>query len=100
MPEPHILLSVEAGTDCGTPPLIAAWRPGAWPRPAESTQPITTSSTSPPSMPARDRVSRIAAAPSVTAVSFFNSPWKLPMGVRAAAAMTIGSLDEIMTNSS
>ena len=46
MPEPHILLMVVAGTPCGMPAPSAAWRAGAWPRPAGSTQPMMTSCTS------------------------------------------------------
>ena len=54
MPEPHILLTVVQGTDCGSPAPIEAWRAGAWPCPAGSTQPISTSLTSSASMPARE----------------------------------------------
>ena len=45
MPEPHILLTVVAGTLSAMPAPTAAWRAGAWPRPAGSTQPKITSST-------------------------------------------------------
>ena len=44
MPEPHILLTVVAGTLMAMPAATAAWRAGAWPRPAGSTQPKMTSS--------------------------------------------------------
>ena len=40
MPDPQTLLTVVAWTDLGRPALIAAWRAGAWPRPAGSTQPM------------------------------------------------------------
>ena len=40
MPEPHILFTVVASTWLGSPALSAAWRAGAWPRPAGSTQPM------------------------------------------------------------
>ena len=40
MPEPHILLTVVASTDVGRPAPRAAWRAGAWPSPADSTQPM------------------------------------------------------------
>ena len=46
MPEPHILLSVVAGTASGRPAAKPACRAGAWPWPAGSTQPIRSSSTS------------------------------------------------------
>ena len=40
MPLPHTLLTVVACTEVGKPALIAAWRAGAWPSPAGSTQPM------------------------------------------------------------
>ena len=40
MPEPHILLMVTASVDLGRPAPSAAWRAGAWPRPAGRTQPM------------------------------------------------------------
>ena len=43
MPEPHILLTVVQPADSGRPPPRAAWRAGAWPWPAGSTQPKMTS---------------------------------------------------------
>jgi hypothetical protein len=42
-PEPHTLLTVVLGTECGMPAKIAAWRAGAWPMPADSTLPMNTS---------------------------------------------------------
>ena len=45
MPEPHILLMVTAPVETGSPAARAACRAGAWPSPAESTQPKRTSST-------------------------------------------------------
>ncbi len=42
-PEPQTLLMVIAGTDCGSPLLITAWRAGFWPVPACSTWPRMTS---------------------------------------------------------
>src|SRR5262245_60275595 len=53
MPDPHILLTVVHGTDCGKPAPIEAWRAGAWPWPAGSTQPISPSLTAPGSTGAR-----------------------------------------------
>src|SRR6185437_2944836 len=99
MPEPHILLIVVAGTSNGTPAKTAAWRAGAWPRPAGNTQPITVSSMSAAGIPERLTASPIAAAPSWGAASAESSPWKPPMGVRAPASMTISctamSLDSL-----
>ena len=55
MPEPHILFTVVAPADSGSPAPSAAWRAGAWPCPAGSTQPKNTSSTASAAMPgARD----------------------------------------------
>src|ERR1017187_5447994 len=74
MPEPQTLLMVVAGTRVGTPAPIAAWRAGAWPTPAGSTQPSSTSSTCSPRMPLRSSAPRTAAAPSCGAVSAFRTP--------------------------
>ena len=68
MPEPHILLIVVAPAASGRPAPSAAWRAGAWPRPAGSTQPITISSTLSAATPARSTARpEIAAAPSAGA---------------------------------
>ena len=91
MPEPHILLTVVHGTDCGRPAPIEACRAGAWPRPAGSTQPISTSLTSSGFTPARSTAALIAALPSCGAVSGASTPWKPPMAVRAMPTMTIAS---------
>ena len=42
-------------------------------------------------MPARSTAALIATAPSSLAASDAKSPWKPPIGVRAAPTMTIGS---------
>ena len=91
MPEPHILLTVVAGTDCARPAASAAWRAGAWPRPAGSTQPKITSSIASPLTPASASAARAAAAPSCGAVTADSAPWKLPIGVRRAERITIFS---------
>ena len=64
MPEPHTLLIVVPARRTEGRHRRAAWRAGAWPRPAGSTQPIRVSSMSPGVMPARLTASPIAAAPS------------------------------------
>src|SRR2546429_89734 len=46
MPEPHILLTVVQPVPSGSPAPSEAWRAGAWPCPAGSTQPMITSLTS------------------------------------------------------
>jgi hypothetical protein len=40
MPEPHILFTVVASICFPSPAFSAAWRAGAWPSPAGSTQPM------------------------------------------------------------
>jgi hypothetical protein len=42
MPDPHTLLTVDAGTVSPSPPANPACRAGAWPTPAGNTQPIST----------------------------------------------------------
>ena len=92
MPEPHILDSVTAPTDCGNPAPSTAWRAGAWPWPAIRQLPIRASLTASPLMPARSTAARIATAPSWCAASTLKSPSKPPIGVRAAETMTMGSV--------
>ena len=96
MPEPHILLTVVQGTSSGSPAPREAWRAGAWPMPAGSTQPINTSLTSSALTPARESEALIAAAPSSGAGMLAKVPWNPPIGVRAAATMTIGSSFEVL----
>jgi len=86
MPEPHILLSVVAGTSSPRPASNPAWRAGACPCPAGSTQPMSTSSTV--RAPAASSAARIAAPPRRAAGTPSKSPWKPPIGVRAAPAIT------------
>ena len=67
MPEPQTLLTVTASAELGRPAPIAAWRAGAWPRPADSTLPMNTLSTCSPVMPARSTAALTAVAPSSVA---------------------------------
>ena len=60
MPEPHILFTVVAGVVLSSPAPSAAWRAGAWPWPAGSTQPKIRSSTSPGLTPACSTAALIA----------------------------------------
>src|SRR6185437_4583416 len=90
--EPHILLTVVHGVDNGRPAFSDACRAGACPWPAGSTQPKIVRSTSAGSMPARSTAALMATAPRSLAASDAKSPWKPAIGVRAAPAMTIGSL--------
>src|ERR1017187_9707262 len=91
MAEPHILLTVVAGTLAGNPAPSAAWRAGAWPIPADRTQPMMTSSTSAPATPESTSAALMAAEPSCGAVTVAKAPWKAPTGVRRAAKITTGS---------
>src|SRR5467141_855550 len=91
IPEPHILFTVVQPAASGRPAPREAWRAGAWPCPAGSTQPMITSCTSAGLILARSTAARIAAAPSSGAAKPFNSPRKAPIGVLAAETMTIGS---------
>ena len=91
IPEPQTLFRVAQGVASERPAPRAAWRAGAWPRPAGRTQPITTSDTPSAPSPARATAARIAAAPSSGAANRASSPWNAPIGVRAAPAITIGS---------
>src|SRR6056297_3230253 len=91
MPEPQTLLTVVQPTASGNPAARAAWRAGAWPRPAGSTQPMMASETSSGATPASSMAARIATAASCGAGTGLKPPWKAPMGVRRAAAMTMVS---------
>src|SRR5574343_1254054 len=91
MAEPHTLWMVAQPAVSGRPACSAAWRAGAWPWPACSTQPISTSSIRLASMPARATAALIASAPRLAAVRLEKPPWNEPMAVRAAETMTMGS---------
>src|SRR5256885_6703320 len=97
IPEPHILLTVVQPVPSGSPAPSDAWRAGAWPWPAGSTQPMITSLTSSAPILARSTAARIAAAPSSGAAKLFSSPWNAPIGVRAAETMTMGSLCMVLS---
>src|SRR2546421_706377 len=88
IPEPHILFTVVQPAASGRPAPSEAWRAGAWPCPADSTQPMITSCTSSGEILARSTAARIAAAPSSGAAKPFSSPWNAPIGVLAAACGT------------
>src|SRR5688572_6981070 len=91
IPDPHILLTVVAGTDLGTPAAIAAWRAGAWPWPAGSTQPMIVSLTMAASAPADSSAPLIAAEPSAWPETLAKAPSIAPIGVRRALRMTTES---------
>src|ERR1700683_939988 len=89
--EPHILFTVVLGVLVGNPAPKAAWRAGAWPIPADSTQPKITSSICDAFTPASATAALMATAPSCGAVTVAKAPWKAPTGVRRAAKITTGS---------
>src|SRR5690606_23205155 len=92
MPEPQTLLMVVAPAEVGRPAASAAWRAGAWPRLAGSTQPMITSDTSDAGTPDCSSAAAIAAAPRVGVGTPFNWPGKEPRAVRVAAAMTMSDM--------
>src|SRR5690606_16778254 len=67
---------------------MEACRAGAWPTPAVTTQPMSTSSTSSGATPARSSAPRMAVAPSWGAGTDASALPKEPMGVRAAERRT------------
>src|SRR5690242_11940428 len=91
IPEPQTLLMVVQGRDLGRPAPRDAWRAGAWPSPAGSTQPMITSESCSFCTPASATAASMAAEPSWVALTFENWPWKEPMAVRRAETMTTGS---------
>ena len=82
------MFTAVAGVLSGMPAARAACRAGFIPRPAERTFPMSTSSTCSGFTPARFSASAMAIAPSLVAGTSANAPPKVPMGVRAAPAMT------------
>ena len=92
MLDPHTLLTVVAPTEWGMPAPMEACRAGAWPRPADRTQPMYTSSTRLPGNPIRFNASAMAMLPSFVAGTPLKMPLKLPIGVRAALTMTASFL--------
>jgi hypothetical protein len=88
MPEPQTLLMVVQPTAVGSPAPKAAWRAGAWPRPAGSTQPMITSPTLAPSTPDWASAAWMAVEPSWVAGTPVNWPSRAPRAVRLAPRMT------------
>src|SRR5436305_1846 len=92
IPEPQTLLRVRAPVATGQPAAIAAWRAGACPWPAGSTQPMLTCWISSALRPARSMAAAIARAPRAGAERPESAPWKTPVGVRTALKITTSSL--------
>src|SRR5688500_5466015 len=95
MPEPHTLLMVVAPAASGMPAARDAWRAGAWPRLAGSTQPMMTSDTAAAGTPDCSSAAAMAAAPSVGVGTPLNWPRNEPMAVRLAAAMTMSDMGNL-----
>ncbi len=95
-PEPQTLLIVIAGTSCGRPALMTAWRAGFCPQPACSTWPRITSPICSPCRPDRRSKSRMTMAPSSLAGVLASVPPNLPTAVRAAATMTMSSMLDLL----
>src|SRR6478735_1531485 len=93
IPEPHILFTVVQPAASGSPAPSEAWRAGACPWPAGSTQPMITSWTSSGRMRARSTAARIAAAPSSGAAKPLSSPWNAPIGRRERAGLASLGVD-------
>ena len=89
--EPHILLTVMQPVPRGRPAFSAAWRAGACPCPAGSTQPMIAWSTHAGSTLARAIAALITTLPRSLADRVAKSPWRPPIGVRAAPTIAIGS---------
>ncbi len=88
MPEPQTLLMVVQPTEKGMPAPMVAWRAGACPSPAGKTQPIRAEQGRSGVIPAASIAALIAMLPSCVAVWLLKLPWKLPIGVRLAEAIT------------
>ena len=93
MAEPQTLPTVTAPVEGGQPAASTAWRAGAWPTPAVSTQPMYAWSRAPGSTPARSMAAPSATAPSCGAVRPPSAPWNDPIGVRALLRMTISGIE-------
>jgi hypothetical protein len=74
MAEPHILFTVLLGVLVGKPAPKAAWRAGAWPMPADRTQPMITSSISEAFTPESATAALMATAPSSGALNVAKAP--------------------------
>src|ERR1700754_1860398 len=88
MPEPQTLLMVVQPVPTGRPAASEAWRAGACPRLAGSTQPMITSLTSVAGICDCSSAARIAVAPKVGVGPPVIWPRKEPIAVRRAPAMT------------
>jgi hypothetical protein len=86
-PDPQTMLTASAVLSCGIPQPIATWRATFWPRPAEITLPIITSSTCSAAVPARSSNAETTTFPSCAAPTPASAPPNVPIAVLAAAAI-------------
>lgn len=84
IPEEQTLLMVVQSVDKGRPARTAAWRAGAWPRPAEQTLPKYTEWMDSGGSDALSKAALMAMEPSWVAERWEREPWKEPSGVRQA----------------
>src|SRR3989475_8615471 len=94
MPEEQKRLTVMPAVVTGSPARSAAWRAMFWPvAPSGSAQPMTTSSTSPGSIPARFTAWAMTWPPMAAPCVLLNAPrYARPIGVRAVETMTASAM--------
>src|SRR5438093_1307255 len=93
-PDEQRRLTVVPAVVTGSPARSAAWRAMFWPvAPSGSAQPITTSSTSPGSIPARFTAWAMTWPPMAAPCVLLNAPrYARPIGVRAVETMTASAM--------
>src|SRR5215813_6065992 len=89
-PDAHALLTVYAGTSCGTPLRIEICRAGFGPPPACRALPKVVSSTCSGWTPARSSAALAATTPISAAVCDASEPPNFPIGVRTADTIYTG----------
>src|SRR5467141_75258 len=94
MPEEQKRLTVMPAVVTGSPARSAAWRAMFWPvAPSGSAQPMTTSSTSPGSRPARLTACAMTWPPTAAPCVLLKAPrYARPIGVRAVETMTASAM--------
>src|SRR5258707_3627468 len=94
-PEPQTRFTVIAGTDTGTPPLIAACRAGFILLPAWITLPSITLPTAAASSPSLRKRCRTTTAPRSAAGIVLSDPLNAPIAVRTGLQRTTSGVDMI-----
>src|SRR3989449_1834324 len=97
-PDEQKRLTVVPAVVTGSPARSAAWRAMFWPvAPSGSAQPITTSSTSPGSIPARFTAWAMTWPPMAAPCVLLNAPrYARPIGVRAVETMTASAMSLLL----